>query len=368
MKKIKVIALILVIAILLAFFQLSFIGSVNNTKEDYSHLFKNIYNQNKNFGNVPITKIAMLGSHDAMSYNISYFSKADTTRGRTRKDNFASNPFLFVLAKGNIVRLSKTQTLNPYEQMKAGSRYLDVRITDIDSEFYTSHGLVSDTLKNSFTYVLKFLNDNPGEFVIINILYYYKDTRSWDELCDFIKTIEYEGKNLFDYVNYDTHNTDLSLLTYNKLTDNGNKAGVVFVSREYDGSKYKNYFAFNHILNNNCKIGNYSLIDEKINEIVEDSKTYDDTYLKVNQTQITPDAKSILNVFANWSLINISDKHNSVVVKNNNYKEWIENMPIYLTDNVTSNKDNFNKILNETIIEYNLNIANKYAKGDNDER
>lgn len=364
MKKIKIIIIICLLAILLAFFQLPFVGSVNNTKEDYSHLFKDIYNQNKNFGNVPITKIAMLGSHDAMSYNISFLSKADTTRGKTRKDNFASNPFLFMLAKGNIVRLSKAQSVDPYEQMKAGSRYLDVRITNIGSEFYTSHGLVSDALENSFTYVLKFLDENPGEFIIINILYYYQDTKSWDELCDYIKTIEYNGKNLFDYVNYDTNNTDLSLLTYNKLTNNGNKAGVVFISKEYDGTRYKNYFAFKHILNNNCKEGNYNLIDEKINDIVENSKTYDDTYLKVNQTQITPDVKSILNVFANWSLINISDKHNSVVVKNNYYKEWIENMPIYLTDNVTSNKSNFNKILNESIIEYNLKISDTYAKGE----
>ena len=366
-KKLTIrIVIICLLVLLTFFFQFPLSFGISNTNEDYSHILKDVYNSNSNFGEVQVSKIAMLGSHDALANGISYSSKPDTARQRATHDNFAANPLINILAKGLVVRMSKAQSQNIYEQLKAGTRFIDVRISDIDGEFYNCHGVISDRLENNLLLILKFLDENPGEFIIFSILYYYQDTRSWDEMCDYIKSVEYNGHNIFDYVNYDTKNENFSTLTYNDVTSSSCKAGVVFVANDYDGSRYKDYFALDKFINSNCKVSNYKKIDKVIDQIVEDSKKYNDSYLKVNQTQITPDVDGILSVFVNWSLLNISDKHNSHVIQQENYKEWIDSMPIYLTDNSTSNINDFNHEINEYIIEHNLELASNYKGGQHE--
>lgn len=359
-KRFTISIVICIISFLIVYSQLTFVGFVNNTNEDYSNLFRRIYITNNNFGNIPVTRIAMLGSHDAMSDNISYLSKPDVTREKNNSDNIACNPFVYYLAKGAVVRLAKTQSRNVYEQMRAGSRYIDVRITDIDSEFYTAHGLVSDKLDKNILLLLKFLDENPGEFIIVNIMFFYQENRDWDELCDYIASIKYNNKNLFNYVKRDLKNHDLSQITYNDLTDNGTCAGILLVSKKYDGSKYNDYFIDDNIFNPCCYEPNYKKINSIIREHVHESDEYNESYLKINQTQITPDEEGILGVLANWSLINISDKHNGEVIKKEEYMGWFKHMPIYLCDNVTSNKYGFNKTINDSIIQCNLLLAEEY--------
>ena len=362
-NKSKKIVLICILILLIIFFQFPMSFGISNTNEDYSHILKSVYESNNNFGNIKVTQIAMLGSHDALANGICYSSKPDTTRQKVKHDNYAANPLINILAKGLVVRMSKAQSQNIYEQLKAGVRFIDVRISDIDGEFYNCHGVISDRFENNLLLILKFLNENPGEFIIFSILYYYQDTKTWDEMCDYMKSIEYNGHNIFDYVNYDIKNKDFSTLTYNDVTCNSTKSGVIFVAYNYNGTKYKDYFRLDKVLNSNCKVANYRKIDKVIDEIVENSKEYDDSYLKVNQTQITPDLDGIFSVLTNWSLLNISDKHNSHVIKEENYEEWIKCMPIYLTDNSTSNNGDFNHVINECIFKYNLELASKY-KGE----
>ena len=359
-KKIILSVLIGIVSILIIFAQVTFVGVLDNTNSDYSDIFRRINKMNNHFGDMPVTKVAMLGSHDSMSDNISYLSKPDVTREKNNRDNVACNPFAYLLAKGAVVRIAKTQSKNVYEQMKAGSRYLDVRITDIDSEYYTAHGLISDTLDNNIILLLKFLDENPGEFVIVNILFFYQEDRSWDELCDYISSIKYNSKNMFDYINYENTDIDLSQITYNVLTNNGSSAGILLVSSKYDGVKYSNYFFTENIINPCLHEPDYKKINEEININVSNYSEYDEHYLKINQTQVTPNAEGILGVLANWSLISISDKHNIEIIENEDYEEWFKNMPIYLSDNVTSNKSNFNRIINDSIIQYNLLLAEEY--------
>lgn len=362
-NKSKKIVLICILILLIIFFQFPMSFGISNTNEDYSHILKSVYESNNNFGNIKVTQISMLGSHDALANGICYSSKPDTTRQKVKHDNYAANPLINILAKGLVVRMSKAQSQNIYEQLKAGVRFIDVRISDIDGEFYNCHGVISDRFENNLLLILKFLDENPGEFIIFSILYYYQDTKTWDKMCDYMKSIEYNGHNIFDYVNYDIKNKDFSTLTYNDVTCNSTKSGVIFVAYNYNGTKYKDYFRLDKVLNSNCKVANYRKIDKVIDEIVENSKEYDDSYLKVNQTQITPDLDGIFSVLTNWSLLNISDKHNSHVIKEENYEEWIKCMPIYLTDNSTSNNGDFNHVINECIFKYNLELASKY-KGE----
>lgn len=349
--------LIILISAIFFFFQCPAPFKTVNTNNDYSHVLKDIYDLNENFGELSLSKIALLGSHDCLSDKIDYSSKPDTTRSKTNNDNFANNMFIYYLARGLTVRLARAQSKDVYNQLKAGSRFLDIRITDIDGEFYNTHGLISDRLDNNLNLILKFLDENPGEFVIFNILYFYQDTKTWDDLCDYISSIKYNDKSLFDYVNYDIVNeTDFSSITYNDVTNNGNNAGVIILSEKYNGELYNDYFKINYIYNESCKEADYNKIDEKIDDKINDALKYDDKYLKVNQSQITPDIDGIISVLYNWSLINISDKHNDVVINSDKFNNWLNYMPIYLTDNVTSDIGNFNTLANENIKKYNASL------------
>lgn len=362
MKKIKKIIILLLLCCFVFVCQCPTTFNTLNTNEDHSHLFLDTYYADNNFGNVPVSRIAMLGSHDALTDGINYFSKADSTRAKVTNDNFVSNPFIFYLFRGAAIRLAKTQTENIYNQLKAGTRFIDVRITEIDGEFYNSHGFVADRLDTNVELILKFLDENKGEFIVFSILKYYGDTKSFDDLCDYISKIKYNNKSLFDYVNYDLNSKDYSEITYNDLTNNSKDGGVIFISGGYACDKYKDYFKLNdYVLNDNCKVVDYLKIDDVINKNAESLKSYDDRYLKINQTQITPTSSEIYKVVLNWSLISISDKHNSLVIKGNNYKKWLKSMPIYLSDNITNNKDNFNNIILKDIKELNLEVA-KEAK------
>lgn len=330
------------------------------TSNDYSHILKEVYDQNKSFGNVPVTKIAMLGSHDSLSNGINYFSKADTTRQKIDNDNFACLPVFFYFTKGVVVRMARAQNKNVYEQLKAGARYLDFRVTEIDGELYNSHGLVADDYKTNLELLLKFLDENPGEFVIVNILYYYGDTKSFDQMCDYTADVEYNGKNVFDYVNYDLSENKLSNIKYNDLTCNGTKSGLLFVTGNYDCSKYRDFFKLSSLFNYGNKEANYRQIDKKIENRIIESQSYDDNYLKINQTQITPDAENIIYPLLDWSLLNVSNKHNKVVIENGYINDWINYLPIYLTDDVTSEYCGFNSTANKTIQQYNIKIAENY--------
>ncbi len=358
-KKTKSIILTILVVLFIFFAQCPYTFFLKDTDEDYSHILKNVYDYNNSFGNVPVSEIAMLGSHDSLSSEIGFMSLPDKTRTKQRHDNFASNPFLYILTHGASIRLARAQNKNVADQLKAGSRYLDFRITDIDGVFYNSHGLLADRYENNLLRVLEFLDNNPGEFIIINILYYYYDSKTWDDLCDFMSNVKYNGKCIFDYVNYDTNAKDFSSITYNSLTNNGKKAGVLFISDEYDGSKYNTYFSLHNVYNHGCEEANYKKIDSVIEQHIFEASKLGNGYLKVNQTQITPNVNGLFSVLVNWSLLRISDKHNKIVLQDS-FENWLEDMPIYLTDGVTSSANNFNHRANDIIIDYNKKLADSH--------
>lgn len=319
------------------------LSNPNNANATYNNVLKRAYQANENFGNIPITKIAVLGSHDALSYNINYTSAPNSS-----ENTLSNNDILRLLAKGAIVRYSKAQKHDIYTQLNSGVRYIDARITNIKGEYFTSHGLVSFKLYYYLRQILRFLEENPGEFVYFHIVHYYAGTSNMDELCKFIENTRYNGKNLFDYVNYDAKKLkSQSQLTYNMMTQNGTKAGVLFLSES-------KYFDLDNIISYWHNITNSDKMKEAVERYYD---TLDDCdCLRVNQAQTTPNANDVGGTLIGWSLLNMAKKHNANMLKSPNFDKWLDKMPIYSCDYSTSNYNNFNTRVNEIILEHNINL------------
>ena len=77
--------------------------------------------------------------------------------------------------KSLLYNWSKTQSLNIYEQLAAGIRYLDFRaaIRDEDSKFYLLHRLYGAELSESLEDVKRFALKHPKEVIIIHFQHFY---------------------------------------------------------------------------------------------------------------------------------------------------------------------------------------------------
>lgn len=318
---------------------------------DNSTFLRDCNNENPNFGDTPLTKISLLGSHDAMSNDINYFSASNTS-----EDNFVNNWWIRFLAKGAIVRYSRAQKDNIYDQLRAGVRYIDARITYVNGNYYNSHGLLSQRFDKNLKLILRFLHENPGEFVLFQICKYYKSTSNDEELYSFMNSIKYEDKSIFDYINYSSSITEFKDLTYNNLTDNGTKAGALIFSDECNIAPF-NQFNFAHYESHWHNIVDNKLITQKIIERSEYGKTIlGDDYLRVNQAQQTPNGDEIWGALFRWSLLNMAKHHNLEVVKHEKINVILEGLPIYMCDYATCNSNGFNDKIISLMKDRNINL------------
>jgi Phosphatidylinositol-specific phospholipase C, X domain/Jacalin-like lectin domain len=114
----------------------------------------------------PLKDIVVPGSHDAGTYVM--YHDADT-------------------------KSSQCQRVNIVEQLRAGSRYLDLRAWKSGGTYWMYHGLAwtSVKLEDVLQQILTFLNESPKEIVIATLL--IKDGGNWDEdgwawACQKVKT------------------------------------------------------------------------------------------------------------------------------------------------------------------------------------
>ena len=81
--------------------------------------------------------------------------------------------------------------------------------------------------------------------------------------------------------------------------------------------------------------------------------------LRVNQAQKTGfimNLKLLRSMFS-WSLLDMASFFNQKMVSNKDlFMKYLDAMPIYIADYVTSNRGDFNKLANEYIMEANLKL------------
>ena len=322
--------------------------------------------------NPKVTQIAMLGAHDAFTSEIRFSSKVNQN-----EVGIVTNKAFGVLAKGLVVRMSKTQNASCEELLYSGVRYLDARVSYLDGQYYTVHAYRSNLFKTYLQDVVDFLYDHQGEFIIFDIQDFFTQNgksfelpdEDYEALFEYIATIKNKDqKSLLDYVYYDAFSDHLEDLTYNDVTLNKSAAGVIILTkstaskyafcRDGDATDKKTYY---------MTIRSYWHEDNGIKNLISDiNKEYN--YLKENptsgifvvnqaiQTGFLTNAK-IFRSFANWSVLEMARKLNKELVKDEvRFKNWLSVMPIFMTDYTTSRSGNFNELANKYILEYNQSL------------
>ncbi|HKF48620.1 MAG TPA: hypothetical protein VKB38_14785 [Terracidiphilus sp.] len=139
---------------------------------DYSSWMGDVLQDHPEFGDIPVTQMALPGSHDSGTYTMD-------TRART-------------------------QSLTIEEQLKAGLRYFDFRATLSGDNYYIHHGLLEskttslakrpipknlDSGTEIFAQIRRFLKANPKEVVILRFGDYwgYKKDQDYIDFVDLIR-------------------------------------------------------------------------------------------------------------------------------------------------------------------------------------
>lgn len=362
MKEIKKIWVI-VLAVFLSVFSVLFVVLQSPSlvlKAENADLYKwedimsRVNAENDRFGDISITDIAMLGAHDAFSYRINYKSMNNSS-----EETLSNNVFLRGAAKGLMVRLSIAQIHDAYTQLKAGIRYFDARITNIKGEFYTSHGLVSHKLFDTIVQIIRFLKENPGEFIIFHVPYFYKGSASQNDFAELLSVIKYENKTLYDFINYDTDLTVPSDITYNDVTSGGTKGGIVFVGLNEVDNDYARYFKINQVFaawhNNINPERILEGVYDTCNKIKSNRLNYE-TLFRINQFQTTPQLSKPISTLLTWSLVGFARRNNIRSLDYKNIYDCLVATPIVIFDYATTTYGDFNNKINKKIMTYNMGL------------
>lgn len=340
---------------------LSCIFFTTGAKENYSDVMRKANEQNSAFGDSKVYEIGILGSHDAMSDKITKDSEIDY--GDDVPD---LGPLIHLgLVRSIIANYCRTQSKGLYEQFKAGVRYVDGRITCKNGVFYTSHGMISDKLENYLRELITFLLDNPGEFIIFHIAQYNKtEGNTENDLAEYMQNVKVtrDGRDysIYDFINYNTYK-DFSDVTYNDVTRNGQKGGLIIVSKfqgRVSNPSLSNFFRYRQYYSTWYNKPDHKLLLSMVDDAVQKYKGV--AAFRCNGFHTTQNAKSIA-LHLGGSLISNAESENIETVNHSHFDYWLSFMPMACFDEVTSTEGDFNAKINEKILNYNLNL-NKHVE------
>ncbi len=347
----------LFVALLLLIMYAPFMGITPVNKNDYSGVIRDAVLSETTL----VTNVAMLGAHDAFSHKIGLFSKTDPG-----DDGIVSNGAVKAFFKGGVLRVSRAQKSSAAQLLRSGVRYFDVRVSYVDGEWMTKHGLISTTLSSYLKDIYAFLNENPKEFIIFDLQHIYLADQSLDNFIDYLTTNAIGGNVFTEYIHYSSEITLLSELNYANV-HSSDQGGIIFVAEESGEESVDNRKLF-YARSNTTEEGairstwhNKQTVKEiipAINEEYEYLSALDNLYFfRVNQAQLTPDyLKNPLLTLKDWSLLNLAKQSNVKLLEHENFDEWLEMMPIFMVDFADSKTKSFNERVNSTILEYNKNI------------
>lgn len=182
-----------------------------------------------------IIDIAMLGAHDA--------NTASLEPGNPKSDVFEQ---LYPVSAGFQYRMSVTQTVSPHELLMQGVRFLHLKYTYYDNDWYSSHSIIGRKFEEDVKDVLRFLADHRGEVVVLLFQStWFGEDQSLHTFHDWLEGVTLDGKNIYDYVHYDKVNVfdsefaeegrvRMRDLRYNAVTESGTSVGVVLLDRRED--------------------------------------------------------------------------------------------------------------------------------------
>lgn len=330
--------------------------------------------------NPRIVDIAMLGAHDANTSSLALENGID----HVTVDGILGD--VFPISAGLQYRFAVTQASSPYVLLMQGARFLQFKFSLEDGVWLAAHSVLGRELKEDIADVLRFLDEHPGEVVLLLFQCTNEERNNAD--CplfnEWLAGVEYNGKNLYDYVGtYIGEDSPdgtvagalptITDLTYNSVTDGGKQAGLVLLQRFsvlYGENDYTRFFYdmdYNALHKWHNRMGSDVLIEE-IDEYVGelDAMGAYRFMLRVNQTQAAFSAATfgdVLRGIGEWSLLKFASKHNVALLDNVGFDRWLKIMPIFQVDLANSNYGDFNNRVNAAIRARNEEIVRILAGG-----
>lgn len=365
--------LLVVLALILVFFismslAFDFVGKVKDDSMRYEYVMKDVFAEK----DPRVVDIAMLGAHDAFSSDISFSSEVNKN-----ETGIVTNKLVGFLAKGFVKRMSKAQTANAMQLLMSGVRYLDVRITLVDGEYYTAHGLISNTLEYYLKDVVEFLGTHPGEVIVFDIQHFQTPTGSsnpeeFSNLFAYMKTVKNsQGKSIFDYVYYANgiSQIPLSELRYSTATNGKTTAGAIVLAKiigfssvyARDGQTLEGYADNSKTIRSLWhETNSYDVLAKGIEKEVEFVKNngIKDVFV-VNQAQLTGFVGefNLLKSLFKWSIMDMAANSNAKLIQDKDtFMKNIEYLKIFMVDNATSTKGDFVHKVNQYILEANAKV------------
>lgn len=326
---------------------------------------------------------------DPRYIDISFLAAHDANTGRAEWGaplEKAANKALVTfepLVRNYLYRYVKTQTTTIYDMLVRGCRFLHIKVTYYEGQWQTSHSVLTGELKTHIEDVLRFLSERKDRGEIVSLLFqpiYFGD-RSFADMHDYLASIRYDGKNIFDYVYYapadefgNATGTKISDLRYNGLTKNGEKTGVVLFERRDQhhtpswDARQTNYPYFFDMDSNALHVwhdrSDIKKLDQEIDALADKilrTDEYNDL-LRLNQTQPASCYKTFYDAL--WaiysrSLLKTAEKHNVKLLETLDVNKLLKAMPVFQVDYVTSSYGNFNQRINRIIREYNEKLVKK---------
>lgn len=131
-------------------------------------------------GHLSIAQVAMAGTHNTATYEITRKSKFGRDGPKALRGNGALSGFLRFFGGAIFPSWSKCQRMNVADQLRFGVRYLDLRVAPysaVSTTLYTTHGLLSTKLDAVLAAVEAFLRDpvSSHEFVLLDFQHVFLD-------------------------------------------------------------------------------------------------------------------------------------------------------------------------------------------------
>jgi hypothetical protein len=354
MKKSSIFKLVLLV--FMVHFMYGNIELIEESQGQFSRVVQEGINYNQN---PMIQDIALLGAHDAFSHDIQLLSPLDP--GESPDALVSQTPLRFLIG-GVFVRYAKAQTVGTQQLLERGVRYFDVRVSFHDDQWVTKHGLISNPLHQYLLPMVSFLNEHPGEFVILDFQHVYLANQTYSDLIASIELMKVNNQSLFDFIHYSTQ-TPIHELTYDDVTQGKTQGGVLLLlNTPEEESHYHHYSRIAMDGNIRSNWHNTANLNTLMSRIQEEHLAIqalpERTFLSVNQAQRTSDfsLSGITDTLLGWSLITMAKESNARLMQEETWMDWFETMPILMVDFATSNHQGFNVLVNEAMIEYNLTL------------
>ncbi|MDR0883442.1 MAG: hypothetical protein LBN05_02395 [Oscillospiraceae bacterium] len=318
------------------------------TTHDYAHILRDNVPVN---ANPRVVNVAMLGAHDAFSNEIDPKSPLDPNSDTP----ILGNPLLKLLGGGVFARQARAQRSNAYELAQRGVRLFDIRVTWDGTQWANMHSFISGAFEPNLRHLLRFLHENPGEMLLVDLQHVYPAPHTLDDLVTWIGTIREDGQSLWDFVHYDPNAIPLGKLRWRDVVPEGKAGAVVLLKKEQTpGCRY--YYDDSVATWHNEPDTQTLLADiaAEYDRLRADPSNRQNGF-SLNQAQSTPPLS--LKAIAYWSLLKDAETSNLAVLDHPDFDAWLRVMPQIWFNNTDSMVGDFNDRVVARLNAYNQGIA-----------